>query len=280
MSGIFRTVAVYSTPKLHVFDYFVRQSFTDNTPTSATINTALTLHNYEPEVIHTSAEIEMLIIDEDRSQQAMKEEDIRRKSVLTLKKKVEIEKDQTRLVVNMVGELVTPNLWSAETPNLYRLFIVLTDEQSGETIEVLAGRIGIRRIEIDRRKGKGQVLLNGVPIKFKGVNRHEFDQRGGIGVVSKASMLQDIFLLKQNNFNAVRTSHYPNHPLWYHLCDEYGIYLIDETNLETHKLFDHFSNLPSWKKCFLYRAKNLVHRYLLYHHFRPPPPLHPTIFSP
>ncbi len=117
--------------------------------------------------------------------------------------------------------------WTAETPNLYTL--IVTARKSREVQEVVCLRVGFRHIEI---KGS-QLLVNGQPIYIKGVNRHELDPDGGY-VVSRERMLQDIRLMKQFNINAVRTSHYPNDPLWYDLCDEYGIYVCAEANQESH----------------------------------------------
>ena len=117
--------------------------------------------------------------------------------------------------------------WTAETPNLYTLYIIL--KKGGETQEVVRQRVGFRHIEI---KG-GQLLVNGQPILIKGADRHELDPDGGY-VISVERMIQDIKIMKQLNINAVRTSHYPDDPRWYELCDEYGIYLTAEANLESH----------------------------------------------
>ncbi len=127
-------------------------------------------------------------------------------------------------------EVRQPLHWTAETPNLYRLVLTLKDNQ-GKAIESVSTRFGFREIEIR----DGQFLINGVPVLLHGTNRHEHDPDHG-KTVSEERMVQDIKLMKQNNFNAVRTSHYPDDPRWYELCDEYGLYLIDEANLETHEL--------------------------------------------
>ena len=136
------------------------------------------------------------------------------------------------------GELVAENIeksitfnrvmpWSAETPHLYTLYIYV--KKSGETLEVIRQRVGFRHIEI---KG-GQLLVNGQPILIKGVDRHELDPDSGY-VVSVERMIQDIKIMKQLNINAVRTSHYPDDPRWYDLCDEYGLYVTAEANVESH----------------------------------------------
>ena len=118
--------------------------------------------------------------------------------------------------------------WSAETPVLYGVTVTLRDA-SGRTLEVIPLRTGFREVKIEN----GQLLVNGQPILIKGANRHEMDPDGGY-VVSRERMLQDIRLFKENNFNAVRTCHYPDDPYWYELCDRYGLYMVAEANIESH----------------------------------------------
>lgn len=154
--------------------------------------------------------------------------------------------------------------WSAESPALYTFTVILTGKNGGE-IEVARTSVGFRRFELK----DGIMCLNGRRLLFKGVNRHEFDCERG-RAITKEDMLFDILLLKQNNFNAVRTSHYPNQSLWYRLCDEYGIYLIDEANLETHGTWEVFEggkpiwNVPAsdraWLPACLNRAKSMYER--------------------
>src|SRR5690606_30827842 len=151
-----------------------------------------------------------------------------------------------------------PELWSAENPKLYDVFITLKDK-NGATLEVILQRRGFREVEIK----DGLFLVNGQPVLIKGVNRHEHDPKTG-HVVSKESMLKDIQLMKQFNINAVRTSHYPNDDYWYQLCDEYGIYVVDEANIESHGLGYDLSktlgNKPTWKDAHLTRLKRMVER--------------------
>lgn len=125
-------------------------------------------------------------------------------------------------------EVKAPKQWTAETPYLYTLYTTLKD-QKGNVIEVVAQKVGFRKIEI---KG-GQLLVNGKPVLFKGADRHELDPDGGY-VVSVERMIQDIKIMKQLNMNAVRTCHYPDDPRWYDLCDQYGIYVVAEANFESH----------------------------------------------
>lgn len=149
--------------------------------------------------------------------------------------------------------------WTAETPNLYDL-VIETLDQNDATVEVAGFHIGFRRIEIKDQ----QLFLNGRPILIKGVNRHEFDPDTG-WTVSKESMENDICLMKQHNINAVRTSHYINHPYWYTLCDRLGLYVIDEADLETHGFqrtgdWSELSDSPAWEAAYLDRASRMLER--------------------
>ena len=148
------------------------------------------------------------------------------KSILTDENGTVIAESNEKKSVNWTIENSKP--WSAEIPNLYTFTVILTDE-SGNEIEVSRTKVGFRRFELKN----GIMCLNGKRIIFKGINRHEFDAKTG-RAITKEDMLFDIQFMKKNNINAVRTCHYPNNSLWYQLCDAYGIYLIDETNLETH----------------------------------------------
>lgn len=151
-----------------------------------------------------------------------------------------------------------PKLWTAETPNLYQAIIKLFDE-NGKIIEVIPQRVGFREVEIRN----GHLLVNGKPILIKGVNRHETDPITG-QTISKESMLRDIKLMKQFNINAVRNSHYPTSEYWYQLCDEYGIYVVDEANIESHGMgYDitkTLANKPSWEKAHLLRVQRMYER--------------------
>lgn len=122
-----------------------------------------------------------------------------------------------------------PLKWSAEEPNLYTLVATLI--KGDESVEVISIKVGFRKIELD--KEKGQVLVNGAPVLFKGANRHELDPDGGY-VMTRERMIQDIKIMKELNINAVRTCHYPDDNMWYDLCDEYGLYVVAEANIESH----------------------------------------------
>lgn len=149
-----------------------------------------------------------------------------------------------------------PALWSAETPVLYRATVALFDAED-RLVEVEAFDVGFRKIEIDR----GLLKLNGKPLLIRGANRHEHHPENG-QVMDEATMLRDIRLLKQHNFNAVRCSHYPNHPLWYRLCDRYGLYVVDEANIETHGMqpMNRLSDDPQWFHAFSERVTRMVQR--------------------
>ncbi len=158
--------------------------------------------------------------------------------------------------VEIRWSVTQPRQWSAETPHLYRLTVELLDA-AGQLIEVEAHDVGFRKVEIRN----GLLCLNGQPLLIRGVNRHEFDPELG-QVMTHERMLQDIRLLKQNNFNAVRTSHYPNHPEFYRLCDRLGLYLVDEANIETHGMepMNRLTNDPLWLPAISERVSRMVQR--------------------
>lgn len=149
-----------------------------------------------------------------------------------------------------------PALWSAETPHLYRA-VVLLQTSDGQLIEAEACDVGLRKVSIEN----GLLLLNGKPLLLRGTNRHEHHPENG-QVMDKETMVQDILMMKQNNFNAVRCSHYPNHPLWYTLCDYYGLYVVDEANIETHGMvpMNRLSDDPTWLPAMSQRVTRMVQR--------------------
>lgn len=147
-----------------------------------------------------------------------------------------------------------PKVWSAECPARYTLVVSLSDHK-GRTCEVTSVRIGFRTVEVRDRA----LLVNGKPVLIKGVNRHDFDPDTG-KTISRERMLQDIRLLKQFNFNAVRTSHYPNDPEWLDLCDAYGIYVFNEANIEAHANYATLCRDPRWSDAWLDRGSRMVLR--------------------
>ncbi len=152
------------------------------------------------------------------------------------------------------GKLGNVKPWSSETPNLYQLTTELY-AKSGELLDVRRAKVGFRRVQL---KGVN-LLINGKRVIICGVNRHEHDSRTG-KTLSMESMVRDIKLLKKCNFNAVRTSHYPNDPRWYELCDEYGLYVLDEANLEAHANYATLCRDPRWRNAMVARGERMVRR--------------------
>jgi Beta-galactosidase/beta-glucuronidase len=154
--------------------------------------------------------------------------------------------------------VIAPKLWTAETPNLYQVVITLKDK-TGAIVENIPQNIGFRKVEIQN----GLLLVNGVPVLIKGVDRHETDPLTG-HVISKEAMLRDIRLMKLFNINAVRTSHYPNDPYWLELCDKFGIYVVAEANIESHGMgfapIKSLANNPSWEKAHITRMQRMMLR--------------------
>ena len=156
------------------------------------------------------------------------------------------------------AEVKDAALWTAETPNLYELDLVM-DDGTGRVLDAVSTRIGFRTVEISG----GQLLVNGEAVLIKGVNRHEHHLETG-HVISREAMLEDVRLMKAHNVNAVRTSHYPNDPYWYDLCDEYGLYVYDEANIESHgigyALDRTLGNQPDWLDAHMDRMQRMVER--------------------
>lgn len=154
-------------------------------------------------------------------------------------------------IVTLIPDIA---MWSAELPRLYTLSVTLYDND-GEVIEARACRIGFKNVVVEDRK----LLINGKAVMIRGVNRHEFNMRTG-RTLTRENMIEDIKILKQFNFNAVRTSHYPNAELWYDLCDEYGLYIMDEANLETHANYASMARDPRWRTTWIERGTRMVLR--------------------
>lgn len=205
-SGIFRDVFMYSVPKTHVYDLKVVTEIDDKYK-NGILKANLLLNGNEEAII----QYELLDKDDEVIISGEKEN-------------ISINNEIT---VDLEMKVGNPNLWSAEAPFLYTLKILLIT--AGEVVETVLQKIGFRRFELK----DGIMKLNGKRIVFNGVNRHEFNCNSG-RVVCEEDMIWDLKTMKQNNINAVRTSHYPNNTRFYELCDEYGLYVIDEVNLESH----------------------------------------------
>lgn len=238
MAGIFRDVYIYTTEREYIRDYVIKaepgEGFKDG---------------YFDVLVKTNGAYEFLsldiaILDENGEMAAFDSRYVEEDNITTLKS----------IVTNA-------KFWSAESPNLYTLVITL--KSNGIPIEYISTKFGFRKIEIR----DGIIFFNGERIVFKGTNRHEFDCRTG-RYMTEEVMISDILQMKQNNINAVRTSHYPNCPRWLELCDEYGLYVIDENNMETHgtgwsKIIgcpQLPASRPEWEKACMERIKALYNR--------------------
>ncbi|MGW7263021.1 glycoside hydrolase family 2 TIM barrel-domain containing protein [Streptomyces sp. NPDC054842] len=241
LSGIFRDVYLYSVPPVHVQDLFVRTEL-DAAYRDAVLAVDVTVRDRggeRPDGYRVTAEL----FDADG----------RRVPVRGLGGDVGFGDGDAE--VRLRADVAAPALWSAEEPNLYTLVVTLADG-SGRAVDVHGTRVGFREVGY----GPGRFTLNGRPLMFRGTNRHETDPDRG-QAVDEERMLQDIRLMKRHNINAVRTSHYPNHPRWTELCDEYGLYVVDETNLETHGVRDTVpGSLPEWTDACVDRLRSLVER--------------------
>ncbi|MDT8300718.1 MAG: glycoside hydrolase family 2 TIM barrel-domain containing protein [Sedimentisphaerales bacterium] len=248
LSGIYRNVYLSATPQVHIRDFFV-QTDLDDSYTDATLKIRPRISNYTDQNIEGWT-IEAQLYDPNK--ESVLTEPLTRTVSSIINEKYP-QRDTVKFAL-LEQKISNPKKWSDEFPNLYTLVLSLNDAE-GKTIEAESCRIGFRKVEIK----EGQLLVNGRSIKLFGVNRHEHDPDHG-RAVPVSRMIQDIKLLKQNNINAVRTSHYPDDPTWYDLCDEYGIYLIDEANLESHALKGYLSNVPGWHNAFVERAISMVER--------------------
>lgn len=244
LSGIYRDVYLYSVPALFIRDFFVKTELKENY-TKADLKVEVTLKNLSGRMNETGS-VEIALFNPSNNEKIAQASD----QFGTVH-----HEGETKLTLE-IKEL-KPLLWSAETPHLYPLTVTLKNGE-GKEVESLSKKIGFREIKIDGVK----VLVNGVPLKMKGVNRHEIDPDRGRSV-TKELMLKDILLMKQFNINTVRTSHYPNQTAWYDLCDEYGIYVMDEANVECHyfQIFPpYIQDDPSWESAFVERNVRMVER--------------------
>jgi beta-galactosidase len=246
ISGIERDVYLWAAPKTHIRDFFVVGDL-DDEYRDGILELTVQVANYGDE----TAEDLMLTVELLDADGSSVLPDSASRQTITVAAGEEIS-------VQTEEPVREPRKWTAETPDLYTLLLTLSDSR-GETLEVITSRVGFRTVEIK----DGLLLVNGVPIAIKGVNRHEHDPVTA-HVMSRERMLQDIQLMKQFNINAVRTSHYPDEPYWYDLADEYGLYIVDEANIESHgRGYDPDTTLgndPAWKAAHLDRTIRMVER--------------------
>lgn len=229
-SGIFRDVFLWSAPKTQIRDFFFRTDL-DKEYKNASVSLDIDITGKK-----SNNEIQVKVTDQNGK---------------------EIATQNARAVTGtnkLQFEVVNPLKWTAETPNLYNLTILL--KQKGKTVDIRSVKVGFRKIELAQ---DGRLLINGKSTLFKGVDRHDHSSENG-RTVSKEEMEKDVQLMKSLNINAVRTSHYPNNPYFYDLCDRYGIYVLSEANVECHGLMA-LSSEPSWVKAFTERSENMVRRY-------------------
>jgi beta-galactosidase len=241
LSGFDRSIYLYSTAQVRIRDFFAGSNL-DAAYKNGLFSLEVTLKNYLKTEENVLAEAQLL--------------DALGKPVLKKALPAAL-KPEAEAVLTLSGKVSSPQLWSNETPYLYTLLVALKDK-SGKTIEVTSSKIGFRRVEIKN----AQLLVNGKAILVRGVNLHEHNPYAG-HVQDEATMRRDIALMKQHNINAVRTSHYPQSPLWYKLCDEYGLFVVDEANLESHGLGygpNNVANFPEWREAHLDRVIRLVER--------------------
>ncbi|GHH17904.1 glycoside hydrolase family 2 TIM barrel-domain containing protein [Streptomyces lanatus] len=243
LSGIFRSVYLYSTPAVHLRDFKLDTPLSDGYQAAALSVTASVRAYGGGDGRRYTVETQLY----DAHGHAVWSRPL-----------------QQRVDVGAVGEDVTvqaekavpaPKLWSAEHPYLYTAVLQLRDP-AGKLIETLSHRVGLREFALK----DGLMRINGKPVSFRGTNRHEMHPDRGIAL-TRADLVQDIEIIKRMNINSVRTSHYPNNPQWLELADEYGLYLVDETNLETHGIRGEYpGNHADWTKACVDRAQNMVHR--------------------
>lgn len=229
-SGIFRDAFLWSAPKTQIRDFFFRTDL-DKEFENATVSLDVDITGKK-----SKCNIQVKITD------------LNGKEIASQSMPVQMGTNKMQL------EVANPQKWTAETPYLYNLTLLL--QQKGKVTDIRSIKVGFRKIEFIK---DGQMLINGKSILFKGVNRHDHSPLNG-RTVSKQEMEKDIQLMKALNINAVRTSHYPNNPYFYDLCDKYGLYVLAEANVECHGLMA-LSHEPSWKKAFTERNENQVKRY-------------------
>lgn len=240
MSGLERNVYLYRQPKVHVADYYAKATL-DSTYTNGIMDLHVTFATDSAGIAH---ELLVVLKDEERS---------------LVNEAVQVAGSEDSLQWTKKWELPDVAQWNAETPNLYKLTLILLDTNN-DTLQSIVKHIGFRKVEVKER----QLMINGEPVTIRGVNRHEHSPKTG-RAIDTASMIKDIRLMKQLHINAVRCSHYPNQPVWYELCDKYGLYVIDEANIEAHGSDPYnpdktLADKPEWRLSFMERTRGMIER--------------------
>ncbi|GGQ91861.1 glycoside hydrolase family 2 TIM barrel-domain containing protein [Streptomyces pilosus] len=245
LSGIFRPVHLYSVPAVHLRDFKLDTPLDDSYSAAELAVTASVRAVGEAGSGRYTVETQLY----DARGHAVWSRPLQQTADLAA------APAGADVTVRASKAVAAPRLWSAEQPYLYTAVLRLRDP-AGEVVEILSHRVGFREFAIR----DGLMRINGRPVSFRGTNRHEMHPARGTAL-TREDLVEDIRLIKRTNINSVRTSHYPNNPLWYELADEYGLYLVDETNLETHGIRSEYpGSHPGWTAACVARARNMVHR--------------------
>ncbi|KAK4798400.1 hypothetical protein SAY86_030726 [Trapa natans] len=256
LSGIHRDVLLLAKPQVFISDYFFKSNLAQNFSCAdlrVEVEIAKSETNSEKGA-HPDLLIEAKLYDISKWHISDNSADLSQCNVTNIKY---TSSSASTLVLE--GKLERPRLWSAEHPNLYTLVVILKDA-SGQIVDCESCQVGIREVS----KAHKQLLVNGHPVIIRGVNRHEHHPRLGKTNI-ESCMIMDLVLMKKHNINAVRNCHYPQHPRWYELCDLFGMYMIDEANIETHGFYylNEWKNPtlePSWATAMLDRVIGMVER--------------------
>ncbi|MEU3255086.1 glycoside hydrolase family 2 TIM barrel-domain containing protein [Streptomyces sp. NPDC006997] len=242
LSGIFRSVYLYSTPPVRLRDFRLDTPLSAD-HTAAELSVTATVRSYAGDGGRYTVDT-MLYDDQGHAVWSR-----------PLRQHVDTAPTGEDATVQAARPVPGPRLWSAEHPTLYTAVLRLRDP-AGKVVETLSHRVGLREFALR----DGLMRINGQPVSLRGTNRHEMHPDRGTAL-TRADMVEDIRIIKRMNMNSVRTSHYPDNPLWLELADEYGLYLVDETNLETHGIRGEFpGDHADWTAACVARARNMVHR--------------------
>lgn len=252
LSGLHRPVYVQSTPNIYLYDLYVKPTLSDDLKTG-TVRIEPQVHFRDPaSVIDYTMTARLYAPD---GSEVIGEQSVPLKPMVDYYAPGRYNAPYgTHKFYGLEFELPNPRGWTAETPDLYRLVVSLRDS-NGRDIDIVGQNLGFRNLSW----GPGGFKVNGKEVIFYGVNRHDHSASGG-KTVTRAEMREDVRLMKAFNINAVRTSHYPNDPYLYELCDSVGLYVLDETNIETHKAGNQLSSLPMYAGAMLDRAIRMVER--------------------